>query len=99
MLRTGYRGESLIAVDTGWRVEGKVERQQTWFYDDQVVVVFTGYEVKSFAPLSHLPLTPVRGQITILPASPYSRKSADDCICQWISCSIRRRTARAGSDA
>ena len=36
------------------------------------MVVCTGYQVKSFAPLSHLPLTPVRGQITMLPASPHS---------------------------
>ncbi len=72
MQRTGYRAESLAAVESGWRVEGKDERQQTWFDEAQVVVVCTGYQVKSFAPLSHLPLTPVRGQITLLPASPQS---------------------------
>ncbi|MEO6421875.1 MAG: FAD-dependent 5-carboxymethylaminomethyl-2-thiouridine(34) oxidoreductase MnmC, partial [Candidatus Nitrotoga sp.] len=70
--RTGYRAESLTAVESGWRVEGKDEHQQTWSDEAQVVVVCTGYQVKSFAPLSHLPLTPVRGQITLLPASPHS---------------------------
>ena len=70
--RTGYRAESLTAVEFGWRVEGKDERQQTWSDEAQVVVVCTGYQVKSFAPLSHLPLTPVRGQITLLPATPHS---------------------------
>ncbi|CAH1385222.1 tRNA (mnm(5)s(2)U34)-methyltransferase / FAD-dependent cmnm(5)s(2)U34 oxidoreductase [Candidatus Nitrotoga sp. M5] len=70
--RTGYRAESLTAVGTGWRVEGKDERQQTWSEEAQVVVVCTGYQVKSFAPLSHLPLTPVRGQITLLPVSSHS---------------------------
>jgi tRNA 5-methylaminomethyl-2-thiouridine biosynthesis bifunctional protein len=72
--RTGYRAESLTAVESGWRVEGKDERQQPWSDEAQVVVVCTGYQVKSFAPLSHLPLTPVRGQITMLPASPHSEK-------------------------
>ncbi|CAH1086199.1 bifunctional tRNA (5-methylaminomethyl-2-thiouridine)(34)-methyltransferase MnmD/FAD-dependent 5-carboxymethylaminomethyl-2-thiouridine(34) oxidoreductase MnmC [Candidatus Nitrotoga sp. 1052] len=70
--RTGYRAESLAAVESGWRVEGKDERQQAWSDEAQVVVVCTGYQVKSFAPLSHLPLTPVRGQITMLPATPHS---------------------------
>jgi tRNA 5-methylaminomethyl-2-thiouridine biosynthesis bifunctional protein len=70
--RTGYRAESLTAVESGWRVEGKDEHQQTWSYEAQIVVVCTGYQVKSFAPLSHLPLTPVRGQITLLPATPHS---------------------------
>jgi len=70
--RTGYRAESLTALESGWRVEGKDDLQQTWTDEAQVVVVCTGYQVKSFAPLSHLPLTPVRGQITMLPASPNS---------------------------
>ena len=72
MQRTGYRVESFTAVESSWRVEGKDEHQQTWSDEAQVVVVCTGYQVKSFAPLSHLPLTPVRGQITLLPATPNS---------------------------
>ncbi|CAH1190604.1 tRNA (mnm(5)s(2)U34)-methyltransferase / FAD-dependent cmnm(5)s(2)U34 oxidoreductase [Candidatus Nitrotoga sp. BS] len=71
--RTGYRAESLTAVKSGWRVEGKDECQQTCSDEAQVVVVCTGYQVKSFAPLSHLPLTSVRGQITLLPVSPHSK--------------------------
>ncbi|CAH1903504.1 tRNA (mnm(5)s(2)U34)-methyltransferase / FAD-dependent cmnm(5)s(2)U34 oxidoreductase [Candidatus Nitrotoga sp. HW29] len=70
--RTGYCVESLAAVESGWRVEGKDKRQQPWSDEAQVVVVCTGYQVKSFTPLSHLPLMPVRGQITLLPATPYS---------------------------
>jgi tRNA 5-methylaminomethyl-2-thiouridine biosynthesis bifunctional protein len=69
---TGHRVESLTAVDAGWRVEGKNQREQAWSYEAQVVVVCTGYEVKSFAPLANLPLTPVRGQITVLPATSHS---------------------------
>ena len=70
--RTGHRVESLTAADAGWRVEGKDQREQTWSYEAPVVVVCTGYQVKSFAPLADLPLTPVRGQITIIPATPHS---------------------------
>ncbi|BBJ22805.1 bifunctional tRNA (5-methylaminomethyl-2-thiouridine)(34)-methyltransferase MnmD/FAD-dependent 5-carboxymethylaminomethyl-2-thiouridine(34) oxidoreductase MnmC [Candidatus Nitrotoga sp. AM1P] len=70
--RTGCHVESLAPVESGWRVVGKDERQQPWFDEAQVVVVCTGYQVKSFAPLSHISLTPVRGQITLLPATPHS---------------------------
>lgn len=70
--RTGHRVESLTAVDAGWRLEGKDQHEQTWTCEAQVVVVCTGYQVKSFAPLANFPLTPVRGQITMVPATPYS---------------------------
>lgn len=73
--RVGYRAESLTASDAGWCITGKKGNcQQAWFDDTPVVVVCTGYQVKSFAPLSHFPVTPVRGQITSLPVSPYSEK-------------------------
>lgn len=70
---TCHRVESLTAVDAGWRVEGKKQREQAWSYEAQLVVVCTGYEVKSFVPLASVPLTPVRGQITALPATSHSR--------------------------
>jgi tRNA 5-methylaminomethyl-2-thiouridine biosynthesis bifunctional protein len=69
---TRHRVASLTAVDDGWHVEGKNEREQAWSYEAQVVVVCTGYEVKSFAPLANFPLTPVRGQITALPSTSQS---------------------------
>ncbi len=70
---TSHRVESLTAVDAGWRVEGKNQHEQTWCHEAQLAVVCTGYEVKSFAPLASLPLTPVRGQITVLPTTSHSR--------------------------
>ncbi|SCX84388.1 tRNA 5-methylaminomethyl-2-thiouridine biosynthesis bifunctional protein [Nitrosospira sp. Nl5] len=72
--RTGHRVESLMAVDAGWRVEGKDQREQGWVCEAQVVVICTGYQVKSFAPWANFPLTPVRGQITMVPATPDSEK-------------------------
>lgn len=70
--RTGHRVESLTAANTGWRVEGKDQRGQIWSHETQLVVACTGYQVKSFVPLADLPLTPVRGQITLVPATPHS---------------------------
>jgi tRNA 5-methylaminomethyl-2-thiouridine biosynthesis bifunctional protein len=65
----GHFAESLTPTDCGWRVEGKNQREQTWSYEAQILVVCTGYQVKSLAPLANLPLTPVRGQITLIPAT------------------------------
>ncbi len=52
--------------------KGKTSMNRLGAYEAQLVVVCTGYEVKSFAPLASLPLTPVRGQITALPATSHS---------------------------
>ncbi|MGH8685041.1 MAG: bifunctional tRNA (5-methylaminomethyl-2-thiouridine)(34)-methyltransferase MnmD/FAD-dependent 5-carboxymethylaminomethyl-2-thiouridine(34) oxidoreductase MnmC [Nitrosospira sp.] len=70
--RTAHRVESLTAVDAGWRLEGRDQRERIWACEAQAVVVCTGYQVKSFAPLANFPLTPVRGQITMVPATPHS---------------------------
>lgn len=69
---TGHRVESLMAMDTGWRVEGKDQHGQTWSHEAQIAVICTGYQVKSFTPMANFPLTPVRGQITMIPATLYS---------------------------
>ncbi|SEO74674.1 bifunctional tRNA (5-methylaminomethyl-2-thiouridine)(34)-methyltransferase MnmD/FAD-dependent 5-carboxymethylaminomethyl-2-thiouridine(34) oxidoreductase MnmC [Nitrosovibrio sp. Nv6] len=69
---TGHLVESLKAVEGGWRVEGKGQHDQAWSHEAQVAVVCTAYQLKSFAPWANLPLTPVRGQITALPATPHS---------------------------
>lgn len=66
---TSHFVESLTPAGCGWRVEGKNLREQTWSYEAQIVVVCTGYQVKSLVPLANLPLTPVRGQITLIPAT------------------------------
>ena len=68
----GHLVESLTPADTGWRVQGRNQCEQTWSYEAEVVVVCTAYQVKSFAPWACLPLTPVRGQITALSPTPHS---------------------------
>lgn len=71
-LRTGHRVESLAKMEEGWRATGTDQRGQRWACEAKIAVICTGYQVKSFAPWASLPLTPVRGQITLVPATPYS---------------------------
>ncbi len=71
---TGHRVKSLAPVKNGWLVEVEHQDGRQRSYEAQVVAVCTGYRVKSLTPLANLPLTPVRGQITTLPATPRSDK-------------------------
>lgn len=71
--RPAHVVELLSKTDAGWRVLGKSGGGQTWTYEAQIVVVCTGYQLKSFAPWAQLPLTAVRGQITMVPATSGSK--------------------------
>ncbi len=71
---TGHRVKSLAAAKNGWLVEVEHQDGRQCSYEAQVVAVCTGHRVKSLTPLANLPLTPVRGQITTLPATPHSDK-------------------------
>jgi len=69
---TARQMKSLTAVDNGWRVVVKDEHERQSSYEAEAVVVCTGYQMSSLVPFATLPLTPVRGQLTALPAVPYS---------------------------
>lgn len=71
----GYSADSLTWEDAGagWRVTGQDRLAQPWERMVQIVVVCTGYQLKSFTQLAGFPLTPVRGQITALPVTRHSR--------------------------
>jgi tRNA 5-methylaminomethyl-2-thiouridine biosynthesis bifunctional protein len=71
---SAYRVKSLAAVKDGWLVEAEDSHERRSSFEAQVVAVCTGYQVKSLPPLTNLPLTPVRGQITTLPATRHSDK-------------------------
>ncbi|MDE2366059.1 MAG: bifunctional tRNA (5-methylaminomethyl-2-thiouridine)(34)-methyltransferase MnmD/FAD-dependent 5-carboxymethylaminomethyl-2-thiouridine(34) oxidoreductase MnmC, partial [Betaproteobacteria bacterium] len=71
---TGHRVKSLAAVENGWLVEMEDQDKQRYSCEAPVVAVCTGYQVKSLLPFANLPLTPVRGQMTALPATPHSGK-------------------------
>src|SRR3954454_2419331 len=77
-LHTGNRVTCLTPLcnhsGKGWRVEAIDEDGRCRSYEAEAVAVCTGYNVRSFMPLANLPLTPVRGQLTFLPATPYSEK-------------------------
>ena len=72
ILRTGCRVESLNPVEDGWLVEGKDQHNQTWVCQPEIAVICTGSDATSLKPSAHLPITPVRGQITLAPPVPAS---------------------------
>lgn len=70
-LQLGRPVTALAPAAGGWRVAtpGRV-------FEAQALVVANGHAARGFAPLAHLPLQPVRGQITELAATPASRRQA-----------------------
>ncbi|MBN9131784.1 MAG: bifunctional tRNA (5-methylaminomethyl-2-thiouridine)(34)-methyltransferase MnmD/FAD-dependent 5-carboxymethylaminomethyl-2-thiouridine(34) oxidoreductase MnmC [Nitrosospira multiformis] len=72
-LYTGRTVKSLIRTGHGWCVQTEDQREQVSSLEAEIVVVCTGYQVKSLPALANLPLTPVRGQLTLIPATPASR--------------------------
>ena len=73
ILYTGRTVKSLIPTSHGWRVQAEDQRKQVSSLEAEIVVVCTGYQVKSLPALANLPLTPVRGQLTLIPATAVSR--------------------------
>jgi tRNA 5-methylaminomethyl-2-thiouridine biosynthesis bifunctional protein len=71
---TGCRVDSLTPVDDGWRVEGTDQHNQTWVCQAEIAVICTGPNATSLQPSANLPLTPVRGQITMAPPTRASEK-------------------------
>ena len=68
-LHTAHPVKLLSRTNAGWRVSGKNERGQTCTYEAPIAVICTGYQLQSFAPWASLPLTAVRGQITMVPVT------------------------------
>lgn len=86
---TGHRVKSLAAMKNGWLVEVEDQHKRQCSYEARVVAVCTGYQVKSLASVANLPLTPVRGQITALPATPHSdRLRAIVCSSGYVTPSV-----------
>lgn len=67
--RTGYHVDALTAVDDEWRVEGRDQHNQTWFCQAEVAIICSGPKAASLQPSANLPITPVRGQITLAPST------------------------------
>ncbi len=71
--RLGRAVETLQRTATGWRVGGRDADGNDWHAEPEVVLACCGNSARSLAPFAHLPLSAVRGQITLLPATGNSR--------------------------
>lgn len=66
--RTGCQVEALEKTDTEWHVSG-----QGWAAEADAVVVCCAQSALELEQFAHFPLTPVRGQVSLLPATAESR--------------------------
>jgi tRNA 5-methylaminomethyl-2-thiouridine biosynthesis bifunctional protein len=72
-LRLGHAAQELARTAGGWRVAGCDVEGAHWAIEADVALVCCALAAAQFEPLARFPLTPVRGQITQLPATPASR--------------------------
>ncbi len=78
--RLGHDVETLEKTDAGWRVSGHDASGKVWSAETEVVLVCCAHAAKNLAQFSHFPLTPVRGQITIVPETA-SSKALEAVVC------------------
>ncbi len=71
--RLGHDVEALEKTETGWRVSGHEAQGKAWAEEAEVVLVCCAHAAKKLAQFMHFPLTPVRGQITVVPETASSR--------------------------
>ena len=72
-LHLGHTLETLTRTDTGWRVAGRNARGEAWSIEAGAVVVCCAHSALALEPFAHFPLTPVRGQVSLLPATQASQ--------------------------
>ncbi len=68
-LRLGHDAATLERDGHGWHAAGRDADGRPWQIDADAVVVCCAHTATRFAPLARFALTPVRGQITALPAT------------------------------
>ena len=71
--RLGHDVESLEKTETGWRANGHDAQGEAWDAEADVVLVCCAHAAKKLAQFEHFPLTPVRGQITVVPETVSSK--------------------------
>ena len=71
--RLSHTVEALIKTDTGWRAVGREGQGETWTVEADAVVVCCAHSARALEQFAQFPLTPVRGQITLLPATASSQ--------------------------
>jgi tRNA 5-methylaminomethyl-2-thiouridine biosynthesis bifunctional protein len=62
----------LIRTGTGWLAKGQ-EHGQDWEHNADLIVVCNSYQARYLEPFEGFPLTPVRGQVSLLAATQESR--------------------------
>lgn len=72
-LLPGHTAATLSPTTGGWQVSGHTSTGQRWQLDAEVIVVACAQAARQLAPCAGLPLTPVRGQISSVPATPASQ--------------------------
>jgi tRNA 5-methylaminomethyl-2-thiouridine biosynthesis bifunctional protein len=72
-LALAHTVEALTPTKDGWCANGHTTAGQDWQMEADLVVVANAQAALQLAPLSALPLTPVRGQISLVPATNASR--------------------------
>ena len=68
-IRLSHTVNSLTRSDAGWSVTGKDSLGGTWSIEAERVVVCCAHSALALEPFARFPLTPVRGQVTLLPAT------------------------------
>ena len=71
--RLGHTVETLTQKDAGWCVAGIDGCGAIWSIEAEAVVVCCAHSALALKPFADFPLTPVRGQVTLLPATAASR--------------------------
>jgi tRNA 5-methylaminomethyl-2-thiouridine biosynthesis bifunctional protein len=69
----GHDVEALEKTETGWRASGHDMQGKAWSEEAEVVLVCCAHAAKKLAQFAHFPLTPVRGQITVVPETSSSK--------------------------
>lgn len=72
-LRLGHAAEALTKTGTGWRVAGHDAQGESWVAEADIAVVCCAHAALALEQFAHFPLTPVRGQASLLSATPASR--------------------------
>jgi tRNA 5-methylaminomethyl-2-thiouridine biosynthesis bifunctional protein len=78
--RMGHEVEILEKIETGWSVSGLDAQGRAWKAEAEVMLVCCAHAAKKLAPFAHFPLTPVRGQITIVQET-LSSKALQSVVC------------------
>ena len=71
--RLAHTVEALTQTDAGWCASGRNAMGETWRIEAEVAVVCCAHSALALEPFARFPLTPVRGQVTLIPATSASR--------------------------